>query len=337
MHNIWYIRDNMLKVALFIDQNNKYKKGKEEYTLRNCLIPDFENINVVDQNHAIISTEDGFSLIQYRMRSKTKTNRLQIRKVYLVKNGEVVFGKSFRWKWESINLKYKDNSIGFKFTLTNYKNLKPSLFSCRLIGSNDENWSHFSTNTYKEFSNLDEGKYTFQVRSMSNDGDKMLIDSFDFIILPPWYRTWWAYTVYILFFLSICIYIVHRFNSKMDKQKQEFNKVSNLKDQKIDLLEQEKLQRELKYKSDELIRSTLNIVRKNEILKEIKKEAVNISQAIKENDAVELKRKTIRLIGQIDNNIAHDDDLKSFQEAFDSVNKDFFKMISERFPELTKR
>lgn len=70
------------------------------------------------------------------------------------------------------------------------------------------------------------------------------------------------------------------------RQKQEFKKESELKDQKIDSLKEENLQAELSHKSEELIRTTLNIVRKNEMLMGIKKEVLGISHSISEENLV---------------------------------------------------
>lgn len=86
------------------------------------------------------------------------------------------------------------------------------------------------------------------------------------------------------------------------------------------------MQSELRHKSEELIRTTLNIVRKNETLLNIKKEVLNISHSISEENLVLLRRKTLRLLGEIDTNIEHDDDLQAFQSSFDSVYHDFLKI-----------
>ena len=121
------------------------------------------------------------------------------------------------------------------------------------------------------------------------------------------------------------------------RQEQKFQKESDLKDQKIDSLQEENLQSELRHKSEELIRTTLNIVRKNEILLDIKKEVLGISHSISEENLVSLRRKTLRLLGQIDTNIEHDDDLQAFQSTFDSVHHDFFKKLEEAYPELNNK
>ena len=91
----------------------------------------------------------------------------------------------------------------------------------------------------------------------------------------------------------------------------------------------------MRHKSEELARTTLNIVRKNEILLDIKKEVQSIYRSIKEENLVALRRKSLRLLGQIDTNIEHDKDLETFQSSFDSVHHDFFQRLSQAYPELT--
>ena len=91
------------------------------------------------------------------------------------------------------------------------------------------------------------------------------------------------------------------------------------------------------YKSEELIRTTLNIVRKNKMLMGIKKEVLGISHSISEENLVSLRRKTLRLLGQIETNIEHDDDLQAFQSTFDSVYHDFFRKLEEAYPELNNK
>ncbi|MCD8183923.1 MAG: hypothetical protein LUE99_13495 [Bacteroides sp.] len=166
--------------------------------------------------------------------------------------------------------------------------------------------------------------------------------------MPPWYRTWWSYLLYSVLALLALAYVYHLIAAgrrrlvmqkelELYRQKQQFKKESDLKDQKIDSLKEENLQSELRHKSEELIQSTLNIVRKNEILLDIKKEVLGISHSISEENLVSLRRKTLRLLGQIETNIEHDNDLQAFQSTFDSVHHDFFKKLEAAYPELNNK
>lgn len=168
-------------------------------------------------------------------------------------------------------------------------------------------WSEYSENNMKEFTGLHEGKYVFSVKLLTDGSQEPVETSFVFEILPPWYRTWWSYLVYSVVVMLLFYYVYYRIsvgrkrliNAKgtgtLSNKKQKFQKESDLKDQKIDSLQEENLQSELRHKSEELIRTTLNIVRKNEILLDIKKEVLGISHSISEENLVSLRRKALRL------------------------------------------
>lgn len=70
---------------------------------------------------------------------------------------------------------------------------------------------------------------------------------------------------------------------------------------------------------------------------DIKKEVLGISHSISEENLVMLRRKTLRLLGQIETNIEHDNDLQAFQSTFDSVHHDFFKRLEEAYPDLNNK
>ena len=244
---------------------------------------------------------------------------------------------------------YKHNSLRIEYNVNSNDASQSALFSYRLSeGSERGEWSEYSENTIKEFTGLHEGKYVFSVKLMTDKDQELVMTSFSFEILPPWYRTWWSYLIYAVAVGLLLYYIAYRIavsrkhllmqkELELYRQKQEFKKESELKDQKIDSLKEENLQAELSHKSEELIRTTLNIVRKNEMLMGIKKEVLGISHSISEENLVSLRRKTLRLLGQIETNIEHDDDLQAFQSTFDSVYHDFFRKLEEAYPELNNK
>ena len=63
----------------------------------------------------------------------------------------------------------------------------------------------------ENYLNLPPGKYTFKASSKSISGTWSTPASFSFTITPPWYKTWWAYSLYTLLFAGILrAYIVFR-------------------------------------------------------------------------------------------------------------------------------
>ena len=70
---------------------------------------------------------------------------------------------------------------------------------------------------------------------------------------------------------------------------------------------------------------------------EIKKTAVSINNGLSEDNLPAIKRRVVRLIGQIDTNIEHDDDLEAFRNSFDNVHHNFLKSLGERYPQLSHK
>ncbi|HEY0355454.1 MAG TPA: GAF domain-containing protein, partial [Flavisolibacter sp.] len=70
----------------------------------------------------------------------------------------------------------------------------------------------------KEYTNLPDGKYRFHVRAMNiyqKAGEEAV---YEFSILPPWWRTWWAYLLYAIITVAI-IYLVVRWRTRQLHEK----------------------------------------------------------------------------------------------------------------------
>jgi len=104
-------------------------------------------------------------------------------------------------------LPYRHNNITFDFTAI--EPARPYLLKYQyMLGSYDKEWSPVSDQTSATFGNIHEGKYTFKVKAQSPDGVWSEPVIYTFKVLPPLYRTWWAYTFYVLAFLaSLWIFI----------------------------------------------------------------------------------------------------------------------------------
>ena len=209
---------------------------------------------------------------------------LQIRKVYLTGlRDSLIYGRSYLYDTAPIVIPYSQNSMRIEYSVNNFNKAHTVLYSYQLSTGGEKGiWSEYSENNMKEFTGLHEGKYVFSVKLLTDGSQEPVETSFVFEILPPWYRTWWSYLVYSVVVVLLFYYVYYRISVgrkrllmqkelELYRQEQKFQKESDLKDQKIDSLQEENLQSELRHKSEELIRTTLNIVRKNEILLDIKR------------------------------------------------------------------
>ncbi|MBI2968032.1 MAG: SpoIIE family protein phosphatase [Bacteroidetes bacterium] len=98
-------------------------------------------------------------------------------------------------------LPYLFNSLNFEFSSASYSDEAKSLYSYYLEGF-DKNWSEWSNETKAVYTNFPEGLYYFRVKAKNIYGNESTEAVYEFTILPPWHRTWWAYTGYVLFFIG---------------------------------------------------------------------------------------------------------------------------------------
>jgi len=109
------------------------------------------------------------------------------------------------------SLAFKNNSLRFEYATPFFEQEKKTEYQTWLEGFEDS-WSDFDNNFYKEYTNLPDGKYTFHVRA-KNIYNKLSEEAvYSFEVLPPWYRTWWAYLLYAIV-AGIIIYSLVRWRT----------------------------------------------------------------------------------------------------------------------------
>ncbi len=142
-------------------------------------------------------------------------------------NNRVILTKALDNTKEAI-LRYDENVLRFEFSgLTFYKqNLNK--YAYKLDGLENE-WNYTNSNHRTvTYSNLAPKEYTFRVMATNNDGIWNPNEtSLKIIIKPPFYKTWWAYLLYIFVFLSAIIFIPRFFINRIRLQE-------NLKQEKTD-------------------------------------------------------------------------------------------------------
>jgi signal transduction histidine kinase/ligand-binding sensor domain-containing protein/DNA-binding response OmpR family regulator len=97
---------------------------------------------------------------------------------------------------DSLRLSYRDAVLTFEFAALEYSAPTKNRYAYRMVGFNND-WFESGSVRAATYTNLPPGHYTFQVRASNNDGVwNERGRSLAITILPPWWRTWWAYTLY---------------------------------------------------------------------------------------------------------------------------------------------
>lgn len=150
-----------------------------------------------------IGRPDGLYRYDNKLSGENKhTYTAVIRKIVIGKDS-VLYGGAGLTSGNEDNAKllpYAFNSVSFSYAFNSFEDETRNIYSFMLEG-NDDTWSNWSYDTKANYTNLREGTYFFRVKARNVYGKESAEAVFSFVILPPWYRTWWAYLSYLLLFI----------------------------------------------------------------------------------------------------------------------------------------
>ncbi|PCH65391.1 MAG: hypothetical protein COC01_09745 [Bacteroidetes bacterium] len=160
-----------------------------------------------------------------------------------------------------LTLPYTANHLTFDFIGVSLTIPGKVKYQFKLDGL-DQDWFPVTSKNEAVYSNIPEGSYTFIVKAMNNDGVwNKEPTTIDFVILPPWYRTWWFYTLSVLLIFG-AIYTVITVRER------------NLRQQKL------KLESEVRARTAQVVKQKEVIEQKNKDITDSINYAKRIQQAI---------------------------------------------------------
>ncbi|RCW94014.1 helix-turn-helix and ligand-binding sensor domain-containing protein [Winogradskyella arenosi] len=288
----------------------------------------YENILYLGPKNYLIGTTDGFLKIDL---DKVKERPLEIH-LNSVNYGAYPDQMSPLDLSNTEPLRNKYNNVRFNYSVTNYNQLSTSKFQSRLLGFYDD-WSDWSTESEIFYKNLPYGEYTFQARALTDGVLSKNIVSYVFSIKKPWYLTPLAIVLYVVVVLLI-IYVLYFYNRRHFKKQQL--KIIEKKERELALeqlesqrqliqFKNQNLQLDIENKNRELGMATMNLVKRNELLGNIKEQLANSKSMPEVNNVIKLINKSINNTG----------DWQLFEEAFNNVDKDFMKKIKALHPSIT--
>jgi ligand-binding sensor domain-containing protein/signal transduction histidine kinase len=126
-----------------------------------------------------------------------------------------------------IEIDYDQNNFSFEFSALDFSNPLKNQYAYKLEGFEDD-WVYSGNRRYVNYTNLDIGEYIFRVKGSNNDGVWNEEGTWARIrIIPPIWKTSWAYISYALIFITIIISIVKWRSFKLERDNQRLeNKVS---------------------------------------------------------------------------------------------------------------
>ncbi|WP_169513389.1 hybrid sensor histidine kinase/response regulator transcription factor [Flexithrix dorotheae] len=172
-----------------------------------------------------------------------------------VRSASIRLDSTIYWgngKMNKSNISYDLNDIRFEYAATSFDDETKNEYKVYLE-SFDKDWSEWTSETQKDYTNIHEGDYTFKVISKNIYGTIGKVDSYSFTILPPWYRTWWMYLIYTFVAVSLIVFFVKWYSKELRRKNVKLEGIVNER--------------------------TLEIIQKNELLDRQTKELVQINDS----------------------------------------------------------
>jgi serine phosphatase RsbU (regulator of sigma subunit) len=109
-------------------------------------------------------------------------------------------------------IQYRQNDLTFQFYANSYTEEQATVYSYFLEGYSKK-YSPWTAENHAIFTNLHEGDYILKVKAKNIFGKISPEAKFNFTILAPWYRTWWAYTLYVVLLIAF-VYLVVSYSTR---------------------------------------------------------------------------------------------------------------------------
>lgn len=120
-------------------------------------------------------------------------------------------------------LDYQNNSVTISFAGLFYEDPQEIEYQYKLEGRNEE-WTKWDKENKAVYTDLREGSYSFKVRAKNIYGVESNIAEYSFRILPPFYRTWLAYVIYLVCIIAFIWLIVKLFTSRITENNKALEK-----------------------------------------------------------------------------------------------------------------
>lgn len=130
-------------------------------------------------------------------------------------------------------LSYRDNNLTFDFQALTTDHVSYQF----MLEGLDNDWAPLTENTSAAYTNIPSGHtYTFKIKAVNSDGFwSKEVTAYTFTIRPPFWQTWWFYTICTLFALLGVISFIRWRTSRLEKEKRILEDKVNERTQELQI------------------------------------------------------------------------------------------------------
>lgn len=350
--NIWFSNGKQLGV---VDFKRAKEKGEKYYItyfpeITGQILSGFENVYPFNNKNIFIASEKGVILLNYEKYTSSPFNlSILLGNVKAFgKTDSIIYG-GYHFSNSRDNSKISNQSISelppsynsfhFEYSSPTFglqNNIEYSYF----LEGYDKAWSSWTTKSEKDYTNLPNGKYNFQIKARDNLNNQSETVSFKFIVKPSWYNTSFAYILYFIVLSGLVFLLIqwqkknlqeqlHSYQERQQKINIQYQLELEKNEKEIIKLQNEKLISEMVYKNKELADTSMHLVERSDALLKVKDELQKLYKKSNENHDI---KKALHLVNDIEKNNLN---WENFAAHFDEINNNFLKNLKTKFPKLT--
>lgn len=210
----WYVANH--KLGYYVKDLNKFI-NKPFWGINYGRI---NNLYLEENGVLWIGCADGLIRFKKNEKKNYQSNFTSLIRRVIVSKDTIFNGRFINEKQIKIpDIEFSKNRLNFIFSSPYFEDEHKPKYSFILEGY-DKEWSDWGDNSFKEYTSLNEGTYTFKVKARNIYYQISDIAEYTFTISPPWYRTPLAYLAYV-FGLLILVFIASKLSSMRLKSKNE--------------------------------------------------------------------------------------------------------------------
>ncbi len=328
------LKDKSGVISFKYINNDSIERKINNKLIKNRYIIDYEHVSKIDEALFALNLDNGFMLIDETFRDSIAIYKPKVESIKL--NGKSIQLSSIN---DDRTIKLKHNgSINLELSSSKSSN---HYFEYS-IPSLSKDWFKVD-NRNLELNNINHGTYDLLLRTRDDSGNTSTAEKLFLDVSPPWYKGTLGFILYVLLlfgFIGLFYYLHHKkiqkeqrlIRVKYQREQHKLLREKTLENEKnIVQLKNESLQNELKIKSKQLANNAMALVKKNEVLQDIKRELAVNKEGFKDYYSYK------KLVKKLNNSIEHKDEWEVFEENFNQVHDEFFTKLKSRHPVLTPK
>ena len=282
LDNFWFeYYDNNFESEIFC-----FKEQDGEFVETNFFAKKMLNYGIafffnVTDDLLIAGSSRGYALLDCKSQYNSKIPfKVLVRKVYysskdsllyggyVIKNNKIIHELNDDKK---LIIEFKNNNLRFVYAAPFFIDSKKIKYRVKLVNY-DKDWSRWTYETKKDYTNLPPGNYTLMIEAINIYGQVSEQTKFSIYVKYPWYRTIYAYIVYLIFLIIFLYVIVQFFTLRLQRRNQKLEEQVGERTQQI------------KQKNTELEQQTEEILTQAEELQIVNQELEKLSIIARETD-----------------------------------------------------